>query len=92
MLGHFISQTTRKLGINIRLFNSMNEQVVILDFGSQYTKAIARRIRERKVYSIILHYNTPASEIAAMKPKGIILSGGPPAFTPERPASRQKDF
>ena len=54
----FISQTTRKLGIDIRLFNSMNEQVVILDFGSQYTQVIARRIRECKVYSIILHYNT----------------------------------
>ncbi|MDP6905132.1 MAG: glutamine-hydrolyzing GMP synthase, partial [Verrucomicrobiota bacterium] len=55
----------------------MQEQIVILDFGSQYTQVIARRIRECKVYSTILPYDTPAKEIAAMNPKGIILSGGP---------------
>ena len=55
----------------------MQEQIVILDFGSQYTQVIARRIRECKVYSTILPYDTPAREIAAMNPKGIILSGGP---------------
>ena len=55
----------------------MNEQIVILDFGSQYTQVIARRIRECKVYSTIIHYNTPASVIAEMNPAGIILSGGP---------------
>ena len=55
----------------------MNEQIVILDFGSQYTQVIARRIRECNVYSTILHFNTPAAKIAAMKPSGIILSGGP---------------
>ena len=58
-------------------FSNMQEQIVILDFGSQYTQVIARRIRECKVYSIILPYNTPAEEIAALAPKGIILSGGP---------------
>ena len=55
----------------------MNEQIVILDFGSQYTQVIARRIRECKVYSTIIHHNTPASVIAEMNPAGIILSGGP---------------
>ncbi len=55
----------------------MNEQIVILDFGSQYTQVIARRVRECNVYSTIIHYNTPAAKIAAMKPRGIILSGGP---------------
>ena len=55
----------------------MTEQIVILDFGSQYTQVIARRIRECNVYSIILRYDTPAAEIAALKPKGLILSGGP---------------
>ena len=55
----------------------MNEQIVILDFGSQYTQVIARRIRECNVYSVILRYDTPAGEIAALNPKGIILSGGP---------------
>ena len=55
----------------------MREQIVILDFGSQYTQVIARRIREAKVFSRILPYHTPAAEIAALNPKGIILSGGP---------------
>jgi GMP synthase (glutamine-hydrolysing) len=55
----------------------MNEQIVILDFGSQYTQVIARRIRECNVYSVIVPYNTPAAEIAKLKPAGLILSGGP---------------
>jgi GMP synthase (glutamine-hydrolysing) len=55
----------------------MSEKIVILDFGSQYTQVIARRVRECNVYSLILHFNTPATEIAAMQPAGIILSGGP---------------
>ncbi len=55
----------------------MNEQIVILDFGSQYTQVIARRIRECKVYSTILRYDTPAAKIDALAPSGLILSGGP---------------
>jgi GMP synthase (glutamine-hydrolysing) len=56
----------------------MTRQIVlILDFGSQYTQLIARRVRENKVFSRIIPYNTPAKEIAAMQPKGLILSGGP---------------
>lgn len=55
----------------------MNEQIVILDFGSQYTQVIARRIRECNVYSSILPYNTPAAEIQRLAPRGVILSGGP---------------
>src|SRR5579864_5430790 len=55
----------------------MPEQIVILDFGSQYTQVIARRIRECNVYSTILRFDTPATEIAALAPKGLILSGGP---------------
>src|SRR5580765_4564899 len=55
----------------------MTEQLVILDFGSQYTQVIARRIRECNVYSVILRYDTSAEEIAKLNPKGIILSGGP---------------
>jgi GMP synthase (glutamine-hydrolysing) len=57
--------------------SAMVEQIVILDFGSQYTQVIARRVRECSVYSQILPYNTPAVKIAALKPGGIILSGGP---------------
>ncbi|MFA6543345.1 MAG: glutamine-hydrolyzing GMP synthase [Limisphaerales bacterium] len=55
----------------------MSEQIVILDFGSQYTQVIARRVRECSVYSTIIRHDTPADEIAAMAPRGIILSGGP---------------
>jgi GMP synthase (glutamine-hydrolysing) len=55
----------------------MTEQIIILDFGSQYTQVIARRIRECNVYSVILRYDTTAAEIAALAPKALILSGGP---------------
>lgn len=48
-----------------------------MDFGSQYTQLIARRIREMSVYCEILPYSTPVKKILARKPKGIILSGGP---------------
>ena len=53
------------------------EQIVILDFGSQYTQVIARRIRECQVFSQILRYDTPAGKLGALNPSGIILSGGP---------------
>ena len=64
----------------------MIEQIVILDFGSQYTQVIARRIREASVYSTILRYDTPAAQIAKLKPSGIILSGSPSSvYAPEAP-------
>lgn len=53
------------------------EMIVVLDFGSQYTQLIARRIRERRVYCEIHPYHISADELRAMDPKGIILSGGP---------------
>ncbi len=52
-------------------------KILILDFGSQYTQLIARRIREAKVYSEIHPHNFPIEKIKEMNPKGIILSGGP---------------
>lgn len=57
--------------------NKLHQTVIILDFGGQYTNLIARRVRQAKVYCEILPYNTPVDEIAAKKPGGIILSGGP---------------
>lgn len=54
-----------------------HERIIILDFGSQYTQLIARRIREAGVYCEILPFSTPAAEIRSHKPKGLILSGGP---------------
>lgn len=55
----------------------MHESIIILDFGSQYTQLIARRIRELHIYSEILPYNTPLEEIKKHNPKGVIFSGGP---------------
>ncbi|MCX6966764.1 MAG: glutamine-hydrolyzing GMP synthase [Verrucomicrobia bacterium] len=52
-------------------------KIVILDFGSQYTQVIARRVRECQVYSQIVKFDTPATEIAKLCARGIILSGGP---------------
>jgi GMP synthase (glutamine-hydrolysing) len=54
-----------------------HEIIIILDFGSQYTQLIARRVREAGVYCEILPYNTPLEEIRANHPRGLILSGGP---------------
>ncbi len=50
---------------------------VVLDFGSQFTQLIARRLRELRVYSEILPFNTPIEKIQALRPCGIFLSGGP---------------
>ncbi len=54
-----------------------NVSIIVLDFGSQYTQLIARRMREEKVYCEIVPYYTTVEEIKAKNPKGIILSGGP---------------
>jgi GMP synthase (glutamine-hydrolysing) len=57
--------------------SSDHSRIAILDFGSQYTQVIARRIRECQVYSQILPHDAAASKIKAMQAKGVILSGGP---------------
>ena len=53
------------------------ERIIILDFGSQYTQLIARKVREVGVYAEIHPYSIGQIELAALHPKGIILSGGP---------------
>lgn len=55
----------------------MPQTVLVLDFGSQYTQVIARRIREQNVYSQVLPFDTPLAAIKKAQPLGIILSGGP---------------
>ncbi len=59
------------------------ERILILDFGSQYTQLIARRVRELGVYCEIYPFNTSEQSILDFKPKGIILSGGPESVTAE---------
>lgn len=57
--------------------NYLEDSIAILDFGSQYSQLIARRIREAKTYSELLPYETTADELKRLNPRGIILSGGP---------------
>ena len=54
-----------------------HQTILVLDFGSQYTQLIARRLRELGVYSEIVPFSTPIEAIRARTPAGIILSGGP---------------
>ena len=58
-----------------------HQTILVLDFGSQYTQLIARRLRELSVYSEILPFNTPLRELQQRRPAGIILSGGPSSVT-----------
>ena len=67
------------------------QTIVILDFGSQYTQLIARRIREQNVFSVVLPCTAPLAEIEALKPLGIILSGGPSSvYDADAPAADPK--
>jgi GMP synthase (glutamine-hydrolysing) len=53
------------------------QSIVVLDFGAQYSQLIARRIREQKIFSVVLPFNASLEEIRSYSPVGIILSGGP---------------
>jgi GMP synthase (glutamine-hydrolysing) len=67
------------------------QTIVILDFGSQYTQLIARRIRELNVFSAVVPCTAPLSEIQAYKPIGVILSGGPSSvYDADAPAADPK--
>src|SRR3954466_6233438 len=55
----------------------MHDKILIVDFGSQVTQLIARRVREEKVYSEVVPFQRAAAAFEEMKPKGVILSGGP---------------
>ena len=57
--------------------NFLTDAIAILDFGSQYSQLIARRIREAKTYSELFPFSVDADELKRLNPKGIILSGGP---------------
>ena len=57
------------------------QEIVILDFGGQYTQLIARRVRECRVYSEVVPWSASTESIRARRPSGIILSGGPASVT-----------
>jgi len=63
------------------------EEVVVLDYGGQYSQLIARRVRECGVFSELLPHHVGAAEVARRRPKGLILSGGPASvYAPDAPA------
>jgi GMP synthase (glutamine-hydrolysing) len=59
------------------LMSPESERVLILDFGAQYAQLIARRVREQNVFCQMVRHDLPASRVAELKPRGLILSGGP---------------
>ena len=62
------------------------DTIAVLDFGSQFSQLIARRVRELQVYSELFPWDTPAESVLALKPRGFILSGGPASvYAPEAP-------
>lgn len=75
-----------ELAIAPVLHSGLHEQVVVLDFGGQYTQLIARRVRECQVFCEILPFSTPLDALRARQPKGVILSGGPASvYEPNAP-------
>ena len=60
-----------------------HQTLLVLDFGSQYTQLIARRLRELEIFTEVLPFQTPVSELAARRPRGVILSGGPSSVRDE---------
>ena len=76
----------------IGAFPLHHELVLILDFGSQYTQLIARRVREQGVYCEIHPFHLSADQIAAKMPKGVILSGGPASVADEGAPRVSQDF
>lgn len=79
------AQSIEQANIDSSDFGSLDRQMIaILDFGSQYSELIARRIRETEVYSEVLSYRTTAAQLRELNPKGIILSGGPSSVYDDR--------
>lgn len=77
---------TKKKSTDLLGDNSLTDSIAILDFGSQYSQLIARRVREFNTYSELLSCSITAAELKRLNPKGIILSGGPASvFEPHAP-------
>ena len=71
------TQTQSESAVETDSLSLDRQMLAILDFGSQYSELIARRVRETEVYSEVLSYRTTAEQLRKLNPKGIILSGGP---------------
>ncbi len=69
-----------------------HEVILVLDFGSQYNQLIARRVRENKVFSMIVSHDITAEEIRKLNPKGLILSGGPASIYGVRAPKPKKEI
>jgi len=73
-----LKKVRSRIAASIKIKKIRSKDVIlVLDFGSQYTQLIARRIREIKVYSKIVPFNITAEEVKELKPKGLVFSGGP---------------
>ena len=71
----------------------LNQAIVVIDFGAQYSQLIARRIREQKIFSVVLPFNASLEEIRSYSPVGIILSGGPSSvYDKDAPLANKKVF
>ena len=70
----------------------MPQTIIVLDFGSQYTQVIARRIREANVYSKVLPFDTSITEIRKLEPVGIVLSGGPASVLTKGAQAKVRDL
>jgi len=69
------------------------QSIVVLDFGAQYSQLIARRIREQKVFSVVLPCTASVEEIRGYSPVGIVLSGGPSSvYDQDAPAADDRVF
>ena len=72
---------------------TLTQSIVVLDFGAQYSQLIARRIREQKIFSVVLPFNATLDEIRSYSPVGIVLSGGPSSvYDKEAPHADKRVF
>lgn len=88
-----LRKVTGRMASSIKIKKIRSKDVIlVLDFGSQYTQLIARRIRESKVFSKVVPFSITPEEIEEIKPKGIILSGGPQSVNEKNALMPHKDI
>ena len=74
-------------GLDPELARAVPGGVLVVDFGAQYAQLIARRIRECRVFSAVVPHDMDPEQVAALHPKGLVLSGGPASvYEPGAPA------